>query len=289
MKSLQLAMNGKSIDVESVIKNINESYDESEIKKTIDRVKAARKIAEAIERLNEMRLDLFRIELAAVIRAGQIGIKVKGVSEEETKMFVSIGNNPEKYQELHGEVWTISQVVWARRRETKIGEARKRGGDYYKQGVSRSDSHEACYYSIQDAMRTIIETASQNQEPFTTNDLYCALVDSAKQSDPETEIEAYKDGVKEICRNAMLSEKITTIGDRKAPAFVTVRTTAGDYIRVPFRYANIEQIESMIEIREDQIRQDKLALDRLVKIKDDLKAMTNDKKMRVEDILKDRL
>jgi K+/H+ antiporter YhaU regulatory subunit KhtT len=85
----------------------------------------------------------------------------------------------------------------------------------------------------------------------------------------------------------MRSEKILTIGEKKAPAFVTVKTDSGDYIRVPFRLSNIDQLESMIEIREEQLKQNQAALNNLIKIKEDLESLTNDKKKKIEDILKE--
>ena len=287
MNELQLAMNGVSINADKVIIEINNYFTESDIKDTINKVKKARELAKVLEKLNEVRLDLFRIEIAAVIRASELDINIKGVTKEESKMFQSIGNRPEEYQSLYGEVWTTSQVVWAYRRKVKIGEAKDRGRSFYKEQAAKNENHESFYYSLQDAMRTIIETASKQDKPFSTDDLYKSLIKSVKYENPESDIEAYSEGVKEICRNAMRSEKILTIGEKKAPAFITTKTINGNYLRVPFRLSNIEQLESMIEIREEQLRQDQMALENLIKIKEDLESLTSDKKKKIEDILKE--
>ena len=287
MKELQLYMKNMTINTNEIIVDIGKFLTKEDIKETMDKVKKARELAKVLEKLNEVRLDLFRIEIAAVIRASELDINIKGVTKEESKMFQSIGNRPEEYQSLYGEVWTTSQVVWAYRRKVKIGEAKDRGRSFYKEQAAKNENHESFYYSLQDAMRIIIETASTQDKPFSTDDLYKSLIKSVKHENPETDIEAYSEGVKEICRNAMRSEKILTIGEKKAPAFVTVKTDSGDYIRVPFRLSNIDQLESMIEIREEQLKQNQAALNNLIKIKEDLESLTNDKKKKIEDILKE--
>ena len=101
MNELQLAMNGVSINADKVIIEINNYFTESDIKDTINKVKKARELAKVLEKLNEVRLDLFRIEIAAVIRASELDINIKGVTKEESKMFQSIGNRPEEYQNLY--------------------------------------------------------------------------------------------------------------------------------------------------------------------------------------------
>lgn len=287
MNELQLAMNDVSINTDKIIIEINNYFTEEDIKEIINKVKKTRELAKVLEKLNEVRFDLFRIEIAAVIKASELDIKINGITKEESKIFQSIGNRPEEYQKLYGEVWTTSQVVWAHRRKVKIGEAKDKGRSFYKQNVAKNENHESFYYSLQDAMKTIIETASSKDKPFSTNDLYIELIKAAKKENPDTDIEAYSEGVKEICRNAMKAEKILTIGEKKAPAFVTTKTESGDYIRVPFRLSNIDQLESMIEIREEQLKQDQAALDNLIKIKEDLESLTNDKKKKIEDILKE--
>lgn len=78
-------------------------------------------------------------------------------------------------------------------------------------------------------------------------------------------------GTFELCRKAVLEAPSIMIGKSKAPAFITCFNRAngvanGDFIRVPFRQANLWQLADMVELRRRQAADAQRAADRLVEL-----------------------
>ena len=78
---------------------------------------------------------------------------------------------------------------------------------------------------------------------------------------------AIREGISEVCRLALRQSKTVSVGDLQAPKFVTCLRDGITWTRVPFANATLSQLDQMIGLREEQMRQDRAALDRLKELR----------------------
>ena len=98
-------------------------------------------------------------------------------------------------------------------------------------------------------MLVLLETASVNNQSFTIQEMTEKMIKIIGNKIPNSKPELFRKGIAEICRLTLNHEKIDTIGDKKAPRFITYPETNGLYysgnkfLRIPFENAKLIQLK----------------------------------------------
>ena len=276
--------------IHGLVNYIKNNLDEKEIHDYHKKVKATREYLKMMHEIEGMRVNLLEVEIACIIRIYELKGNIKGVPN---KILSFYGENPDMPIEYYTDKFpwcvTAHQIYNAFHLDEKKSKSHDYGmesgqgvtdesTDMPTEEIRRNAIHQ--YFDIDSAMNYLINHLSDSEEAFTINNMMEELQDIPEE---------YKEGVKEICRKALRSSKIDTIGDKKAPRFVTYmdKNIMDQWLRIPFENATLKQLNQMVILREEQLSQDQKAYNNLQSIYEELTEMTTEetKDKTIKDIL----
>lgn len=275
--------------IEMLLAGIRECNDPQIIEDFYRKVRATREYNRIYGDIQKQRIELLRVEITCIVRAGKLGQKIKGVNISMQEYFVKHGEDISVYLSKFPEEISASQIYRAYlRREGLLGI--KTNGARFAAGTDKASIYDmpreevekvaiVKYYDTESAMKTIVDDLAGRGQHFTIEEMADKYLEATTQ-EPDTVPDAFKAGIREVCRASLMKSKIDTIGEKKAPRFVTCTARLGEdenanrWARIPFANATLYQLNEMIELREEQLRQDTVALKNLKVIYEELKSMT---------------
>lgn len=287
-------------EIISVIEYLKESNDSEKIRETYDQGRAWRSYYKTLGIVEEIRVELLQIEIICIVRLYDLGAELpKKVSEPMAVFFKTNGIDVNYYLKEYSNIFTALGIY---KKYIKMQDLKNAFHAGVKAGFNKDNQTDknlseseiknksmSNYYDIQAAMKRIADELSVEGKSFTVSEMADKYFDEYNKKEISEEDGAYKEGLKEVCRYALRTTKIDTVGEREAPRYVTYIDSVLDeerFMRIPFEYATLDQLGHMIKFRELQLKQDSGSLENLKNILDDLLGMAgNQKTKRVGDIL----
>lgn len=166
-------------------------------------------------------------------------------------------------------------------------------GRKYALGKEHSELYNAAdhIHKYESSLREFIETYVDYGIPFTVEDIkeemmanYESVFENTNGGDVARDL--FDSGLKEVCRQAIMKSPIIKIEDMEAPRFVTCPSDEGrSWVRIPFENAKFTHFDQMIELRREQLEQDKKAFEKLLKIRNYLNDNAKDKDEHFSEII----
>lgn len=217
------------------------------------RVQAAKAWAKAHGQLRQHRLDLLRLEMDALIRVAELGgSHLLSRSDREAAEFL-LAMTPEAREALaeqSGATTTAAGMVRSFRREQE-DEANRR--NIRQAGRDWATGERGAWEQIKE----LVDEYNVNGVPFEVADVADDLMVTAEPMTGE-----FMEGVREMCRTYLRRLPSTELDGTIIPRFITSQLPDGKWVRVPTPSATIADCMTNLRMREDQLEQDRRALER---------------------------
>lgn len=251
-----------------VIANATSMIDLREVRA---RIEAARAWAKVHKKAKEVRLELLRVEIAALVRIAELdclGELPKG-ERAAAEFFASLSSEElASYLGEHAGTTTASglhrAVLKAQRLEEELNEARQRGRRYASTPPETNSPGwlADAVPSIGRVLSGMVDMYSETGVEFSVTDMADELL-ADHGFEPSAVDRAFREGVVEVCRGAIRRAEVPSINGTILPKFITAKGADGRYTRIPTMNARLGHLDDMREMRREQLAQDIKALERL--------------------------
>lgn len=242
------------------------------------RIEAIKAWAKVHGHTKDLRLDLLRLEVEALIRLAELGglddlsatdrraaTYLAGLSEDEREALISRRGTFTTASGMCASLWREEEL------ERSVRMSRLRGQRFAEQpeppaGVYDEAAIEnARYYvhGVSAVLGNVLRTYASTGAPFTVSDVAEQIVEEAANGAVASEDPALMDGVREVVREAIRKGPVGSLDGTAIPKLITARHEDGSYIRVPVENATVAHLDDMVTLRREQLAQDRAALDRL--------------------------
>lgn len=262
--------------------------DLGEVKEARARIEAVRAWAKVHQKLRDLRLDLLRAEVSALVRIVELGgindlpardrraaEHLAGLSaSERARMLASAGANCTTAAGMVRAVWDQDELAQLKRTRFQAGR------DLASAPPVRPLSDEAIKTAsrhvtdVAAALKTVVDNYTSRGVPFTTQQMAEEIVETAALGDQISGDDSLMNGVLEVCRAAIRSAPALHIRGTVLPRLITCQTEDGAFIRVPVENATLSQLDDMRRLRCEQIEQDRAALRKLDEVAQRLRGIT---------------
>jgi hypothetical protein len=269
--------NGSALaDITAAIKNADSIEDLKEARARVEAMKAWAKVHDLTKQL---RLELLHIEVAALVRIVELGgAATLKPAEARAAEYLAAMNPVERVKFIDGNktattatglcqsVWREDEIKRHRQQSVVLGRKMAEHPEpppiYDEQAITlaRRNSH-----GIAGVLAGIADEYMSDGEEFTIEEMAARIMEDSLPDDLQ-EDDVIRKGVSEVCREAVRRAPTLSIGDTVIPRFITARNGNNKYIRIPTMNATLAHLDDMIMMRESQIAQDQLAVERLQKI-----------------------
>ena len=280
----QLA-NVTTSQLDALLGQIQAASDIADLTEARARIEAARAWARVHKQVREMRLDLLRVEVEALVRIVELG----GVNElpardrkpakhlaslslaERATLVAQAGESSTTAAGMVRAIWTADDLEKERARSRRLGQALathpSAPHDADMQRLVKESTHR-----VEHVLGETLDAFTTAGAPFTVNDFAEEVISAAGigSSGLDAKIE---EGVREVCRAAVLKAPVISVAGTILPRFVTAQDDEGHFFRVPVENATLAHLDQMIEIRRHQLAQDAAKLDELEVVADRLRSM----------------
>jgi hypothetical protein len=282
----QLAVKSRDL-----VEQIRSSIDPEDVRSKHAQTKAVRKYMQELKQVHEIRRYLLPIEIACIVKATKLGARLNGVGKDMAAFFLEHGDDPAWYwDEFPG--CETARHIWDRYRApdpTDIARqhreyGRHQAGGFEEFHIPRDQGRDwinASNHDVSSAVSTLIEEYAWGGQSFSISDMAQQVLQAISVNSDADAHQFHMDGIKEVCRHAVLRERTETVGDRKAPRFVTcyddvqIGEVEPHWVRIPFENARLSHLSQMIAIREEQLQQDIEALKNLKAIHEALAGLSS--------------
>lgn len=287
------SLNSIKQNFDIIVEQIKNTDDTDFINETIDKVKLAREWAKIQKKTEEMYSQLLRIEIECYIRIYNLDcLHILNHTQKKVAYFFSQMTEPEIKKLIKSNSGSSAFKIF---RDYTYNQDKanfyNKGKDFANSNYDKDDfiidlekNKETYDYknyaqNKNAAIAAILDDYSSKNESFTveqfTDDL---IIEMGIEDSKIYGHEGFKEGIREVCRSAIRSAKTIFFKDKKTPRFVTCLSPDIEtgYIRIPFENATLEQFTEMIELRKEQLEQDRKALENLIEIYDTLSESYND-------------
>lgn len=244
------------------------------------RIEAARAWAKVHKKTKQVRLDLLRLEVLALVRIVELGAAdtlgrdrnaaewLANLSDAEREQFIR--DSGEGVTTAAGMVRTIQRIESL---ERDLRHYRSAGqhfahtpdpGEWTDEQVIRA--RQGYVMDIAAALANTVEQYAPDGEPFTIDEMADAIVADAAIEQRHVSDSAFMEGVREVCRKAIRSAPPLSVGGLPIPSTITALTPEEQYVRIPAANATVGHLDQMVEIRREQLAQDQAALARLEEV-----------------------
>lgn len=290
---------GRALDVinglrvSSVVNMIVEARDPQQVLDIKARADAARAWARAHKRIKEVRLDLLRIEMAALRRIAEFGaFDLLSGTDRAAAVWLSKATDAEIEEALdRAASSTTAASVVKRAQAFETIRARTKAGEEYAEepdlppdqgfaGMTDNDLREANNraQNITGALNDLVRTYTAIDSEFTIDELVEEVLhDSSIPLAEDREDAAFRKGVERIVKQAVAEAVPPKLGPTPIPRILTCRTPDGKYMRIPTVNARLPHLDDQIAIREEQLARSAQAVERL-----------KDMRARLEELLEGR-
>jgi hypothetical protein len=260
-------------DITAAIKNADSIEDLKEARARVEAMKAWAKVHDLTKQL---RLELLHIEVAALVRIVELGgagtLKpseakaaeyLAAMDPVERVKFIDANKSATTATGLCQSVWREDEIKRHRQQSVVLGRKMAEHPEpppiYDEQAITaaRRNSH-----GIAGVLAGIADEYMSDGDEFTIEEMADRIMEDSLPDDLQ-EDDVIRKGVSEVCREAVRRAPTLSIGDTVIPRFITARNENNKYVRIPAMNASIAHLEDMIKMREEQIAQDQVALDRL--------------------------
>lgn len=254
----------------------------------------------------DLRLDLLRIEVDALVRIVELGGADTLSSGDRKAAEWMAAMSPAERDELlakSGNATTAAGMCRSVWREEEIKQhrfrARAAGIQFAEEPTPPGAWDEAAiravrrgYSTVSGALADLLDEYTDEGEPFTVPEMAERILeDSLSRRLDDTDLDPdFEEGVREVCRTAVRKAPPLTVDGTVIPKFITARLSDGEFIRVPTLNALVEHVDDMVRIRTEQLAQDQAALRQLKEFRDRIKAVPGaDQYSRVGDLINQSL
>lgn len=281
------ALNG--FDPQQIIQLVAQATAASDVNDVRARVAAAKAWAKVHNKVKQVRLDLLRIEVAALKRLGELGVfDGLNAGEIEAAKWLASATDDEVETALSKagqNVSTAAGVVRLAKEFESIRERHDAGYAWAKNptvnedgfaGYSDDDLDDVRHEvpTITGVLNEIIADYTEASEPFTVDEVAEAVLSQSKIPHNKHDA-AFMDGIRRACRDAVGKWVPKRLGPTVIPQFITCRIDDGKFVRIPTVNAKLPHLDDMIAIREESIQRDQDAIKRLMEIRDKLDGLLN--------------
>lgn len=278
-----LIAKGRS-DFDALTLAISQTSDISDLHEVRARIEAVKAWAKVHKKAKEMRLDLLRVEMDALVRIVQLGgADTLSTSDRQAAEWLAAMSEADRAAILASSA-TATTVAGMCRSIWREDEVRRQRDRMHTAGIRFAESPEPPpawdedairrarrgYSNIAAGLADILDSYTTEGEPFTISEMAEDILRDTTYTYNEID-PAFQEGVKEVCRTAVRKAPPLTIDGTLIPQFITARLSDGEYIRVPTENALLEHVEDMVRMRAEQLAQDAAALKRLEQFRDRLR------------------
>lgn len=278
-----LIAKGRS-DFDALTLAISQTSDISDLHEVRARIEAVKAWAKVHKKAKEMRLDLLRVEMDALVRIVQLGgADTLSASDRQAAEWLAAMSEADRAAILASSA-TATTVAGMCRSIWREDEVRRQRDRMHTAGIRFAESPEPPpawdedairrarrgYSNIAAGLADILDSYTTEGEPFTISEMAEDILRDTTYTYNEID-PAFQEGVKEVCRTAVRKAPPLTIDGTLIPQFITARLSDGEYIRVPTENALLEHVEDMVRMRAEQLAQDAAALKRLEQFRDRLR------------------
>lgn len=258
-------------DLTAAIKTADSIEDLKEARARVEAMKAWAKVHNLTK---QMRLELLQIEVAALVRIIELGGEsTLKPAEAKAAAFLAAMNAVERVEfikenrtattavGLCQSVWREHEIRLQRKDAVVIG--RKLAEEpqppvYDEEAIKRFRDHSN---GIAGVLAQITDEYITNGVEFTIDELADEIIADSLPDDL-LEDDTINKGVREVVREAVRRSPPLTVNGTVIPRVITARN-GRKYVRIPVMNATVAHLEDMIMMREQQIEQDRLAVEKL--------------------------
>lgn len=258
-------------DLTAAIKNADSIEDLKEARARVEAMKAWAKVH---NRTKQLRLDLLIIEVEALVRIVELGgAETLSSADRQAAEYLAAMNPVDRIKFVHESrtattavgmcrsVWREEEIKRERQNRIVIGRQLAEEPEppkYDEEAIKMARDHAT---GIQGVLEKITEDYIESGEEFTIEEITDQIMADSMPEDM-VEDDAIRKGVSEVVRDAVRRSPVLTFNGTTIPRVITARND-GKYIRIPTMNATVAHLDDMILMREAQIEQDQIKLDKL--------------------------
>lgn len=260
--------------ITELIAGINATSSLDDLHEARARAEALKAWAKVHGKAKEMRLDLLRIEVEALVRIVELGgIQTLPSADRKAAQWLADMTPVERAKLVNesGSATTargMCQSIW---REEEV---RSHNRTRFRHGTKLAEEPQPPTYenaveaareragSIAGSLASITDHYIRNGAEFTIDELAEELIADAGLPPELAEDEVINQGVRDVCRRAVQNSPPLSINGTDIPRLITARN-GKRFIRIPVMNATVGHLDDMIAMRQEQIDQDRAALKRL--------------------------
>lgn len=272
--------------LEGMLSQIRSASELTDLTEARARIEAARAWAKVHKQVKEMRLDLLRVEVEALVRIVELGgleslpardrkpaQYLAGLSfGDRATLVAQSGQSITTATGMVRSIWTADDLERERAKSRRLGQALATRPDLPDDEDLHRQIKESTY-RVEDVLGEVLDTFTAAGVAFSINDFAEEVIHTAAIGstalDPDVE-----EGVREVCRSAVRKAPVVQIDGTILPRFITAKDDAGHFFRYPVENATLAHLAQMIVGRREQLAQDAARLAELEAVEARLRSIS---------------
>lgn len=261
-------------DIDAVLAQIRRLESVPDVREARARVEAMKAWAKAHQQIKAVRLDLLRMEVAALVRVVELG-GVDSLPSSERKAARWLAEmTPADRDKLLTESGTATTATGMCRAVWNAEELAKHRRERFTQGMAFATAPSAPsderviedrkrhVIGVAAALGRIVDEHTAEGSPFTVEQVAEELIGEAGLSAFDAD-DALRGGIRSVVRDAIQKAPVESLDGTVLPRTITVRDEDGIFVRIPTPTATIAHLDECIAMRQEQLAQDAAAIERL--------------------------
>ena len=290
-------MQVESSQLDGILHSIQQASELSDLTEARARIEAARAWAKVHKQVKEMRLDLLRVEIEALVRIVELGgletLPARDRKAAQHLASLSAGDRATLVAKAGESITTAAgmvRAIWKAQELAKHRQSAYELGLKIASGPDPLDGEELRRYVRESSMRVesvltkVLDDFGHRSE-FTINELADEIIQGAAIGDAAADDPDLIEGVREVCRKAVRSAPTVMVGGTVLPRFITAKSGDAHWVRVPVENATIAHLAQMVETRREQIEADLAKLATLERALSKLRETCNSDSERIGDVI----
>lgn len=270
-----------SVIARKQLKQIEQITQAIKYAQSVDDVQDVRARAEALKgwakvhgRVQEVRLELLQIEVAALVRVVELGgadqlppadrkaaLWLSAMSEEDRNSYIRSCKSATTVAGMCRSAWREQEIKLHRQTMRDAGIRLAEHPTPPPDGNEVSNSARRMVSDMSTVLANILEeNTSADGVEFSIDEMADELIEVSTTQQPDP---LMIEGVREVCRRAVRSAPPKMIDGTVIPRVITARTSDGSYVRIPWASATVAHLQDMVDIRKAQLEDYEAAFDKL--------------------------